>query len=62
MSGCVELTGKYERVGTRVKGGPSHSLRQGVRACLRSLRAQRCAAPMRSPQHAGLQNSSPAIL
>eukprot|EP00965_Chrysotila_dentata_P019900 659393-Pleurochrysis_carterae.AAC.1 len=35
---------------------------QGVRACMQSFRAQRCAAPARSPRHAGLPNSSTAIL
>eukprot|EP00965_Chrysotila_dentata_P111520 3686892-Pleurochrysis_carterae.AAC.1 len=46
------------------RGGKGEVQTQSSRrgACLRSLRAQRCAAPARSPQHAGLPNSSTAIL
>eukprot|EP00965_Chrysotila_dentata_P174677 5766381-Pleurochrysis_carterae.AAC.1 len=44
--------------GHELERGAIKFRRQGMRACQRSLRAQRCAAPARSPRH----NSSTAIL
>eukprot|EP00965_Chrysotila_dentata_P098393 3252413-Pleurochrysis_carterae.AAC.1 len=44
------------------RGGGGSTQASRRRACMQSLRAQRCTAPARSPQHAGLPNSSTAIL
>eukprot|EP00965_Chrysotila_dentata_P000709 22525-Pleurochrysis_carterae.AAC.1 len=46
------------------RGGKGEVQTQASRrgAFLRNLRAQRCVAPARSPRHAGLPNSSTAIL
>eukprot|EP00965_Chrysotila_dentata_P031945 1064597-Pleurochrysis_carterae.AAC.1 len=53
---CALTAGICERA---PRGGEGEVQTQASRrgACLRSLCAQRCAAPARSPRHAGLPNS-----